>query len=383
MKINNRLNNISEYHLKKINDFKNDIIKQGIEVTDLSIGDPDLPIKDEITDALIKEIKKTGFNQYPPYEGIDELKFKIIEYYDKVFNVKLNYDEVLILIGSKEGISNIIPAVCNIGDYIMVPQPAYPVYERCAYLWGVEPYKIPLKEDLDYLVDLKCINPKVLNYSKLFFINYPNNPTGAISNADFYKEIINFCNDRDIILCNDGAYNEILNTNIKPMSILEFDSKKRSIEFGTFSKTFNMTGFRIGFAVGNNKVIKSLLKVKSNLDSGQFKPIQLAAKAALEIDRSYIKNTRDIYTARRKSAEKILYDKNIKFYKGKGTFYIWCKVPRNYTVDEFCEELISKYGIIVTPGYVFGDIGHNHFRISLTKDQKDIDSALNKLNVYS
>jgi LL-diaminopimelate aminotransferase len=383
MKINNRLCNIKEYHFREIDNIKNKMIAEGKEIIDFGIGDPDIGVHKDIIKGLVDSLQYNDFNRYPPYDGINELKRAIIKYYREIFQVYLDMDEVLVLIGSKEGISNIIPAVCDIGDYVIVPNPRYPVYEMCSYLWGCKPYKVPLKEKNNYLIDLSNIPDEIRKKSKLMIINYPNNPTGATANNKFYSEVLEYCIQNDIVLCNDSAYNEIIREDKEPVSLLQTDLRKKTIEFGTFSKTFNMTGFRIGYVVGNREVLKALLNVKSNLDSSQFKSIQYAAVSALNIDRDYINYIRKIYDDRRSIAETILKQKGINFYRGNGTFYVWCKVPSNYTTDELCREFLSSYGIIVTPGYAFGDLGHGYFRIALTKDRNVIYKSLNRLRVYN
>lgn len=383
MKINNRLENITEYHFKKIDELKERLISQGKNIIDFGIGDPDIKINPKIIEGLVKALKYEEFNKYPCYDGIKELKLKIINYYKDVYSVSLDIDEVLILIGSKEGLSNIIPAVCDFGEYIITPDPRYPVYEICSYLWGNIPYTVPLKESNNYLLDPSSIPENVRKKSKLMMINYPNNPTGAVANKEFYCELIKFCEKNEIVLCNDAAYTEIINKNKEPISLLQYDIKKSNVEFGTLSKTYNMTGFRIGYVVGNKNILRALLKVKSNIDSSQFKPIQYAAVEALSLPRDYISNIRKIYYERKKIAQKILSEKNIKFYKGEGTFYIWCKVPKNYATDEFCEELLLQYGIVVTPGYAFGTEGEGYFRISLTVEKDKIYTSLNNLKVYN
>ena len=383
MKINNRISKLGEYHFKKIDDEKNKILSEGKDIIDLGIGDPDLPVHPSILKELIHGLSIKDFNKYPPYAGITDLKKQIIKYYEEVYSVKLDLDEVLVLIGSKEGISNIIPAVCNFGDSVIMTDPSYPVYETAANLWGAVPNKIPLKQKKGFLPELEYISRNNILRSKLFIINYPNNPTGAVANESFYKDMVKFCSSNDIVLCNDSAYNEIIEENKAPISLLQYDKNKEScIEFGTMSKTYNMTGFRIGYAVGNKAVIKALLTIKSNLDSGQFKPIQYAAIKALKLDRDYINSIRHIYDDRRKSAEIILKNKNINFFKAEGTFYVWCKVPNNYTTYEFCSEVLEKYQIVITPGYSFGSLGYNYFRIALTKEKAAIERALNKLNIY-
>lgn len=379
MKINNRLSNVNEYHFKKIDDIKNEVFLTGKKIIDLSIGDPDLAVHPKITDALIEGLKGERYNNYPPYEGIIDLKKAVIKYYNQVYSVSLNLNEVIILIGSKEGISNIIPAVCDIGDCVIVPEPAYPVYSICSKLWGCIPYTIPLKQNNGYMPNLDTIPEEIVNKCKLFFINYPNNPTGATANSEFYKRIIKFSYDNNIVLCNDSAYNEIIKTDEKPISLMQHDMKRQCVEFGTLSKTYNMTGFRIGYAVGNAKVINALLKIKSNCDSGQFIPVQKAAIAALNLERDYVYNLRKIYDERREVAKSVLLQKNISFFDTESTFYLWCRTPKNYTTNEFCEELLINHGIVVTPGNVFGKLGYDYFRIALTKDKLIIEEALKSL----
>ena len=379
MKINNRLSNVNEYHFKNIDDIKNEISLTGKKIIDLSIGDPDLEVHSKITDALIDGLKEVKYNNYPPYDGIIDLKKAVIKYYHQVYSVSLNLDEVIILIGSKEGISNIIPAVCDIGDCVIVPEPAYPVYSICSKLWGCVPYTVPLKRKEEYLLNTDTIPDEVIKKCKLIFMNYPNNPTGATANSEFYKRIIKFSYDNNIVLCNDSAYNEIIEVDKDAISLMQYDTKRQCVEFGTLSKTYNMTGYRIGYAVGNAKVINAILKIKSNCDSGQFIPVQKAAIAALNLERDYVHYLRKIYDERRKIAKSVLIEKNIDFFDTEGTFYLWCKTPRNYTTNEFCEELLVNHGILVTPGNVFGKLGYDYFRIALTKDKLIIEEALKSL----
>jgi len=379
MKINNRLSDLSEYHFKKIDDIKNKAISDRKKIIDLSIGDPDLPVNSKITDALIEALKGEKYNNYPPYDGLIELRKAVIKYYNDVYNVCLNLDEVIILIGSKEGINNIIPAVCDIGDCVIVPEPAYPVYSICSKLWGCVPYVVPLTQNNGYLPRLDIIPKVIVNKCKLMFINYPNNPTGAVATKEFYNNIIKFTYDNNIVLCNDSAYNEIIKADKEPISLMQYDKLRKNVEFGTLSKTYNMTGYRIGYAVGNAKVINALLKIKSNCDSGQFIPVQKAAIAALNLERDYVHNIRKTYDERREIAKSILLEKNIKFFDTEATFYLWCRTPKNYTTSEYCEELLINHGIVVTPGNVFGKIGYDYFRIALTKDKLIIEETLKSL----
>lgn len=368
MKLNNRINAVTEYHFQKFDEIKNELKNSGKQILDLSIGDPDLIPEQKILDALITSFNYNNFNMYPPYDGIKELKEAIIQYYENAYSVSLNPDEVIILIGSKEGLFHMIPAICDIGDYTLIPEPSYPVYEAACKLWGVNYYKFPLTQKNEYLPELDKIPENVMNRSKLMILNYPNNPTGASANENFYKEVVKHCIEKDIVVCNDGAYNEIIGESDKRISLLQFDKKKiQSIEFGTFSKIYNMTGFRIGYAAGNKKIIKNLLKVKSNADSGQFIPIQYAAVEALKLDEEYIRRKRKIYNERKNIIYEFLEINKIKYYRNHTTFYIWCQVPSDYTCDEYCSELLSDKNILVTPGYVFGSFCNDHFRISATQ----------------
>lgn len=382
MKLNNRIIDIGEYHFKNLDLLKKTKTLNGEEVFDLSIGDPKMPVHENIKKALVESLNLEGFNNYPPYEGIEELKYKIIEYYHNVFNVNLTKEEVVVLIGSKEGISNIVPSVCDVGDYVIVPDPGYPVYKIATKLWGCIPYSVPLKENKGYLIETSEIPQKITEKAKLMFVNYPNNPTGAVANKEGFEELIEFSYKNNLVLCNDSAYNEIVDKDEKIISLLQFDKEKRCIEFGSLSKIYNMTGFRIGYAVGNSEVIKKLSNVKSNLDSGQFIPIQKAAVEALSINREYNEKVVLEYSKRKEVAKKILKEKNIKFFDGKGTFYIWCRTPKGYTSNEFCLELLNRYGIIVTPGEVFGIVGYDYFRISLTENSEVIEKCLSRLDKY-
>lgn len=381
MKFNNRLNNISEYHFKNLDIIKKHYIASGINITDLSIGDPDLPVNKNIIDGLLYGLTMESYNKYPPYEGINELKKGIIKYYEEVYSVNLSLEQIIILIGSKEGINNLIPAVCEIGSYAIIPKPSYPVYDICCKLWGVNTYKLTLKEESLYLPKPSDLSEEMLKNSNLFILNYPNNPTGSIANSDFYKDIINICKKNDIVLCNDAAYNEILCDYKSPLSLLQFGNNDNCIEIGSFSKSYNMTGFRIGYAVGSTNIIKALSKIKTNVDSGQFKPIQYAAIEAIKLNRNYINDIRTIYIDRRNEVEKVLKEHNIKFFQGKGTFYIWCETPSGYSTEQFCMTLLKQYGIIVTPGMVFGEEGSRYFRIALTQAKEKIVSTLNKINL--
>ena len=376
MKLNNRLNKIGDYGFTKIQ-------SECQSLLNLGVGDPDLKVHPNILRALIKALEEENFNKYPIGSGSTFLKDAVIRYYQDKYNVDLTREEVIILLGSKDGISKIFGCCCDHGDTAIIPGLGYPVYSSICKIWGLDEYQLPLMEKNNYLPVLENIPEIFCRESKLFMINYPNNPTGAVADSWFYRDIVKYCSKYDIILCNDGAYNEIVDENTRAVSLLQYDNSKNSVEFGTFSKIYNMCGFRIGYAVGNKYVIKLLEKLKDNCDSGQFRPIQRAAEEALKLDDAYKKGINMVYDQRRKLVKSILKIKNLNFYDGKGTFYIWCKVPVSYTTDEFCIELAEKYGIITTPGYYFGNSAQGFFRISLTQNSEKLEAYLNKLKVYN
>jgi LL-diaminopimelate aminotransferase len=381
LKINNRLNLLPGKSFLNLDEIAEKMKKENKEIYNFGVGDPNLDISEEITEGLKNGLKKSKFNNYPPYDGIIELKREIIKYYKNLYDVILNEDEVIITIGSKNAIVNLIPAVCDFNDSIMIPEPAYPVYKNACSLWGVHYNKIPLTSTNNYLPSLN-IDDKILKESKLLFLNYPNNPTGAAASGKFYGDIIKLADQYNIIPVNDGAYNEIV-FNDAPISILQYDIKKQSIEIGSFSKIFNMTGFRIGYAAGNKDVIKAMIKINSNLDSGQFIPVQYAAISALRLGEDYRKKVSSEYYSRKEKLINILKTKNIKYFNSSGAIYLWCHVPKGFSTDEFCGELLEKYGIIVSPGYNFGTTTYDFFRIALTESIENIEKAFSKLRVYN
>ncbi|WP_027634159.1 aminotransferase class I/II-fold pyridoxal phosphate-dependent enzyme [Clostridium hydrogeniformans] len=380
MKINNRLSSIKEYHFKTLEDIKDNLSKEGKEVFDFGIGEPDLKTRKDIKDTIIKSLEYDGFNKYPPYEGIKELKREICKYYKNIYDVELDEDEVIILIGSKEGINNTFPAFCDFKDVALIPALGYPVYSTSSALWGIETYRFPLIRDNGYLPNINNIPKVVIKKAKLMVLNYPNNPTGAVATKDFYDEVHKFALDNDIVVCNDNAYGDIIKDNEGRISLLS-SGKENVLEFGSFSKTFSMTGFRLGYAVGDKRCIERLLKIKSNVDSGQFLPIQYAGIEALS-KLSHVLEELNIYNERRNILEKILDEKNVEYFKGKGSFYLWGKVPRGYSTDEFTKELLYNYGILVTPGYIFGYQGDGWFRVALTKNVNIIEKAFSRISEF-
>lgn len=375
-----RVQHLPPYLFAAIDRMKQKAIEKGIDLIDLSIGDPDLPTPALIVKAMKQAIENPVHHRYPSYEGMLTFRKSIALWYKKRFGVTIDpHVEVLSLIGSKEGIGHIPLAFVNPGDIVLVPSPGYPVYATGTLFAGGQSYMMPLREENNFLPDLERIPKRVLRKAKLIFVNYPNNPTSATASARFFKDLIRLASQYNIIVCHDASYTEIYYGK-RPLSFMQIPGAKRvGIEFHSLSKTYNMTGWRIGFAVGNRTVLDGLGKVKTNLDSGVFQAIQEAARAALRIDNRALAGIRNTYKTRRD----ILY----KGFKGLGlhalnpdaTFYIWVKVPPHYNSMNFVTHMVSKAGVLATPGNGFGDAGEGYVRFALTAPENRIQEAVERI----
>lgn len=381
MKDSNRIKSIPKYMFSDLDRLRSKMSKEGREVIDISVGDPDLPTPEFIVKSLQKASEVKEYHRYPPYEGTYGFRKSVADYYKRRFDVELDPDgEVAALIGSKEGITHLTIALVDEGDIALVPDPAYPTYRNSVYIAGGTPYIMPLKEENNFTPDLSSIDSITAQKSKLMYINYPNNPTGSVCGIESFKDIVEFARKNDIIVCNDAAYNEIVFDNNKPVSILSVDgSKEVAVEIGTLSKSYNMTGWRIGYIVGNREIIKRLMAIKTNTDSGQFSAIQHAASVALDYGDDYIAYIKEIYKSRRDEAVTKLRDIGMSVISPKGSFYLWFKVPNGYSSSEFAAKLIEECGIIVTPGNAFGGYGEGYCRIALTIDEMQFEKAVEKI----
>jgi LL-diaminopimelate aminotransferase len=381
MRACDRINSIPPYMFAKLDRIKREMQSKGYEVIDLSVGDPDLPVPDFIIESLKEGLKVEKFHKYPPYEGIFEFRKAVADYYKRRYNVDLDPErEVAALIGSKEGIVHLTLSLIDYGDTAIVPDPGYPIYKASVHLAGGKPYTMQLKRENSFLPDIKEINDRIVRTAKLMYINYPNNPTGSVCDIEVLRNLVEFAEENDIVVCNDAAYNEIIFKNEKPLSIINADTgKKVSIEFGTLSKSYNMTGWRIGYAVGNSDIIKRLMIVKSNTDSGQFAAIQYAASSALNYGDEYIDYCKGIYRERRDKALLLLKRAGIDAVTPEGTFYVWFKVPGAVSSSQFASNLIEKKGVLITPGNAFGIFGEGYCRIALTVDNDMLEKAVEKI----
>ncbi len=381
VQLSDRVKNLPPYLFAAIDKMKQDALGKGVDLIDLSIGDPDIPTPEHIVDAMKKAVEKPLHHRYPSYEGMLSYRQAVAGWYKKRFNVSLNpVNEVLSLIGSKEGIGHIPLAFVNPGDVVLVPSPGYPVYPVGTLFAGGESYIMPLKEENGFLPDLKRIPEEKLKKAKLMYINYPNNPTSATAPAGFYKEVIALAKKYNIIVCHDAAYSEVYYDNEKPMSFLEIEGAKEvGIEMHSLSKTYNMTGWRIGFAVGNKDVLAGLGKIKTNLDSGVFQAIQEASIAAINTDDKILAEIRDAYQARRDTLYNGLKNLGFHLIKPKATFYLWAKVPSGFDSQKFVAHLLEKTGVLTTPGVGFGAPGEGYVRFALTVPVARIKEAVERI----
>ena len=381
MKKTNRITNIPKYLFAEIDKKKSQAIAKGADIIDLSIGDPDLPTPKYIIDAMKKALDDPANHNYPPYEGTKEFRKGVSDWYKRRFKVDLDPEtEVMSLIGSKEGIAHILLALLDPGDISLIPDPSYPVYKMCTLLAQAEPYFLPLVKENNFLPDLASIPKDVAKKAKLMFINYPNNPTSAVATPLFLKEAVKFCKDNDVVLCSDLAYSEVTFDGYVAQSILEIPGAKDiAVEFHSLSKTFNMTGWRIGMAAGNKEIMKALAVVKTNIDSGAFKAIQQAAVEALNGPDDFTKKTNLMYEKRMKALVEGLNSLGWNLEYTKATFYVWVPVPSGYTDTQFCAELLEKCAVLVVPGSGYGSSGRGYVRFCITAEEDRIKEAVARI----
>ncbi len=376
-----RVKSLPPYLFARIDQMKEEALKRGVDVIDISIGDPDLPTPEHIVKAMQKAVEKPENHKYPSYIGMYSYREAVARWYKRLYDVELDPgSEIISLIGSKEGIGHIPLAFVEPGDVVLCPTPAYPVYSIGTIFAGGTPYFMPLKEENSFFPDFSAIPEDVLNKAKMMFLNYPNNPTSASATEEFFKEAIELANKYNIIICHDAAYTEIFYDGKRPLSFMQIEGAKEvGIEFHSLSKTYNMTGWRIGYAVGNPEVIAGLGKIKTNIDSGVFQAIQEDSIVALDSDDSVLEEIRNIYQQRRDALYEGLKSLGIDAIKPEATFYLWTKVPQGYTSEDFTIFLLDKAGILGTPGNGFGEPGEGYIRFALTVSVERIMEAVERL----
>jgi len=384
LKLSHRLDKLSLYPFVEINKIIAEKKALGEEVISFGIDDPDLPTPGHIIEKLCHAAHDQTNHRYPETAGLPELCQAIADWYNKRFGVSLDpATEVLPLIGSKEGIGHIAYCMLDEGDIALVPDPAYPVYSIGTTLAGGTPHYLPLTADHDFLPNLGSIPPETLSKSKLLWLNYPNNPTGAIAGLVFFNNCIEFAKKYNLAICHDNHYSEITFDGYSAPSFMQADGAKDvGIEFHSFSKTYSMTGWRIGMAVGNAEMIDALKRFKSNLDSGIPQAIQLAAIEALNGSQDAVTQHKAVYERRRDLVIEVLNDIGCIAVPPKAGLYIWAKVPPKYTSAEFAADLLDQSGILVVPGTSYGPAGEGYVRLSLTIQDAALVKALSKLHSW-
>lgn len=382
MKINlaDRLKQLPPYLFAEIDRLKKEQVKKGVDVIDLGVADPDLPTPKHIIQALQKTAEDPANHQYPAYTGMNEFREAAAGWMQQRFGVKLEpLSNVVSIIGGKEGVANFALAFVNPGDVVLVPSPGYPPEISGTLFAGGIPFEMPLKRENRFLPDLKSVPADVLKKAKLLHINYPNNPTGALAPKTFFEEVVAFAKKHRLIVAHDAAYTEQFDQE-KPLSFLQIpEAMEVGIEFHSLSKTFNMTGWRIGWACGNKDLVAGLGKVKSNIDSGIFRAIQWAGVAALQRGPESVDELRGIYRRRRQLVKEVLRKIGWDVACGEAALYVWVAVPKGFSSADFAKKVLEETGVILTPGIGFGKAGEGYVRFSLTRDEKRLAEALERL----
>ena len=383
MEFAERLKKVPPYLFVEIDRLKNEKLKKGADIIDLGIGDPDLPTPSEIVEVAKKALENPAFHRYPSNQGSEFFRKACANYMKRRFGVEFDPEtEVSALIGSKEGIAHFPLAFVNPGDVVLCPEPAYPVYHLGTLFAGGEPYYLPLLWENNFFPDLGSISKEVLERAKILWLNYPNNPTGAVATREFFAEAISFAKRYGLILAHDAAYVEMYFEE-PALSIFEVDGARDvAIEFHSLSKTFCMTGWRIGFAVGKKELVQGLAKVKSNIDSGVFTAIQYAGAYALDNLEKIVPPLRAVFKERRDYLAKALQELGFELKIPQATFYLWVKVPKGFTSTDFCRKLLEELDLVVTPGNGFGASGEGYFRIALTVGVDTLKRAVERLSSF-
>lgn len=376
-----RIRTLPPYLFAAIDDMKRKAIERGMDIINLGIGDPDLPTPEPIIETLRQAAGNPKHHQYPSYDGMLSFRTAVADWYQRRFGVTLDpKTEVVTLIGSKEGIGHVPLAFVDPGEIVLVPSPGYPVYPVATSFAGGISYTMPLTKENGFLPDLSAIPKDIAQKAKMMFLNSPNNPTSVVASKEFFKQVVDFAQEHHIIVCHDAAYSEIYYDGKRPASFMEAaGAKDVGVEFHSLSKTYNMTGWRIGFAVGRKEVIAGLGKVKTNIDSGVFQAIQEAGITALQLDDSVTEGLRTIYQERRDVLVPGLKAMGLELDSPPAAFYVWIGVPKGFTSASFTAHLIEKAGIVTTPGNGFGDPGEGYIRMTVTTTKEKLAEAVERM----
>ncbi|MEN2465255.1 LL-diaminopimelate aminotransferase [Ornithinibacillus sp. JPR2-1] len=384
MYVSKKVKDLPPYLFSRFQKRKEALKAQGVDVIDLGIGAPDLPTPKFIIDKLCEEVQNPSNHRYSPYDGSKEFREAVAYFYQNHYGVELDPDtEVLALIGSKEGIANLMQATINPGDRVLIPDPGYPVYQTAVHLAGGRSTYLPLDVDNGYVPMFDRLLAEDIREAKLMFLNYPGNPTAATVELDTFMEAVAFGEKNQIAVIHDAAYDLVTFDGYKSPSILQVPKAKEvAIEFGSLSKSFNMTGWRIGYVVGNKELIKALHTYKSNIDTSQFLSIQKAAAHALKSDLADVRKHNEIFKERMERMYKGLTDAGFQLDKPRGSIFVWPKIPPGNSSEAFAHKLLEEAGIIVTPGTAFGPSGEGYIRISLSVELERIDEVIRRIKEF-
>lgn len=376
-----RLLQLPPYLFKEIDRLRDQVRQRGVDIIDLGVGDPDQPTPQHVIDRLCQAAQDPATHKYPAYSGLSTFREVAAGWVAQRFGVKLDAaSEVITLIGSKEGLAHFPLAFVNPGDVVLYPSPAYPVYYSSTIMAGGVPVAMPLLKQNGFLPDLEAIPAEVLAKAKVIIINYPNNPTAAVADLDFYKQVVAFAQRHGLMVVSDAAYTEMAYDGYRPPSFLEVEGAREvGIEFHSLSKTYNMTGWRLGFAVGNAELVAGLGQVKSQIDSGAFDAVQLAGITALTADQECVRQMSLRYQARRDVLVAGLRGLGLEVEPPKATFYVWCPCPKGLTSTQFTMRLLNEAGIVSTPGNGFGEPGEGYVRFALTVGRQRLQEAVERL----
>lgn len=376
-----RLKRLPPYLFAEIDRQKKEARARGADLIDLGIGDPDIPSPPHVIEALARAARDPRNHRYPDYEGRLAFREAAAAWYQRQFGVALDpADEVLTLIGSKEGTAHIPLAFLNPGDVALVPDPGYPVYQAGTIFAGGEPYTLPLREDYGFLPDLDAVPAEVARRARLIFLNYPNNPTAACATLEFFERLVRFAERWGCVVCHDAMYSEIRFDGERPPSFLQVPGAKAvGVEFHSLSKTYSMTGWRVGFCVGNREVLAGLGRVKTNVDSGVFQAVQEAAIAALTGPQDYVARVQRTYQERRDVVVEGLKRLGLPVLVPRATFFVWAPVPGGLSSTAWAKRLLTEAEVVVTPGVGFGPQGEGYYRIALTVDRARLAEAMERL----
>jgi LL-diaminopimelate aminotransferase len=381
MKMANRMKPLSSYFFAELNSTIAELSQAGKDIIRLDIGSPDLPPPNAVIETLCQSAAKPTSHGYQSHRGTAAFREAWRTLYARQYNVEIDADsEIMPLLGTKEGIFHLTQMMINPGDVVLIPDPHYPTYLAGTLFAGGKPYFVPLREENNYLPDLSATPGDVAREAKMMWVNYPNNPTGAIASLEFFTELIKWAIETDTLLCADAAYSQVFYEGTPPPSILQVPgAKETAVEFNSLSKAYNMAGWRVGALVGYPENIKGLLTLKSNVDSGLFGPILDAATCALDTDPAWVHERNQTYRQRRDVVVNGFKEMGISLKTPKAALYIWVPIPEGQSSEPFAMRLLQETGVSVAPGTVFGDEGEGFLRISIVQPTERLSEVMRRI----